>query len=302
MKNPLSDTPSSIEWIQTLELGYDEPEVRSSICFGCGYAPTIAAAAAATATNSTNNKSSPIWNATITTETPLALSKCAKCHIATYCSRECQIQDWKQGRHKMACSSYARLASLSTTKTKDAISDDDSDNNKNHKDTTAITNTNHQTRRESITAQIRTEWFHRIRFYACPYAVHKAATLGRGFLFLQSDTTLNDLSLAIPKDCSGRPMPVRSILMHYLTLGEYDAEVCRDDFEVALVRSHLQSAVEQYNPDQEVIMLWRLRCGHVALGKAELVPNHTICRKLGHDYYADSSPASGAVQLNLDDM
>jgi hypothetical protein len=32
--------------------------------------------------------------------------KCAKCNVAAYCSRECQIEDW-QKRHKQACKSNA---------------------------------------------------------------------------------------------------------------------------------------------------------------------------------------------------
>jgi hypothetical protein len=38
----------------------------------------------------------------------------------------------------------------------------------------------------------------------------------------------------------------------------------------------------------------------VALGKAVLVPDYGICKKLGEDYYANN-PA-GAIQLNLDDL
>ena len=29
------------------------------------------------------------------------LSKCARCHAVTYCSRECQVEDWP--RHKENC-------------------------------------------------------------------------------------------------------------------------------------------------------------------------------------------------------
>ena len=95
-------------------------------------------------------------------------------------------------------------------------------------------------------------------------------------------------------------MATRSILMHYLTLGEFDAEVCRDDFEMAVVRNKLQELLKEYDEHSEVIILLRLRCGHVALGKAVLVPDYGICKKLGQDYYAHN-PA-GAIQLTLDDI
>lgn len=236
LKNPLSDAPQPIRWFQTLELGYDEPTPPSTVCFACG-------------------------------KEQEKLSKCAKCHIAAYCSRECQIKDWKDGRHKMACPSYTRLGSIDDKATRE---------------------------------QVRNEVFSRIRFYACPYAVHKTSELGNGFLFIQSDTTIQDLSIAIPKDRTGRSMTTRSVLMHYLTLGEYDAEVCRDDFEMAVVRPKLQELVQDYDEQNEVVVLLRLRCGHVAVGKATLVPDYRICKKLGQDYYANN-PA-GSVQLTLDDL
>jgi hypothetical protein len=241
LENPLSSAAQPIQWVQTLELGYDEPAAPSAICFGCGKE---------TADSSVTN-----------------LSKCAKCHVAAYCSRDCQTKDWKEGRHKLACPSYARLSTIDT---------------------------------EAAKEEVRNEVFRRIRFYACPYAVHKTSELGNGFLFIQSDTTIKDLSITIPKDRYGRTMNTRSILMHYLTLGEYDAEVCRDDFEMAVVRTKLQKLIEDYDEQTEVVVLLRLRCGHVALGKAVLVPDYRVCNQLGKDYYADN-PA-GAVQLTLDDL
>lgn len=240
LENPLSKAPQPITWVQTLELGYDDPPIPSTVCFGCGKEAN---------------------------ETSTELSQCAKCHTAAYCSRDCQVKDWKEGRHKLACASYTRLENLKDDDTKE---------------------------------QVRNEMFSRIRFYACPYAVFKSMELGRGFLFIQSDTTLEDISISIPKDRFGRIMQTRSILMHFLTLGEYDAEVCRDDFEMAVVRNPLRELVEGYDEQSEVVLLLRLRCGHVALGKATLVPDYRICKKLGQDYYAEN-PA-GAVQLTLDDL
>ncbi|KAF2434976.1 hypothetical protein EJ08DRAFT_656631 [Tothia fuscella] len=31
------------------------------------------------------------------------LNKCAKCHVAEYCSTECQVKDWKEMGHKTVC-------------------------------------------------------------------------------------------------------------------------------------------------------------------------------------------------------
>ena len=237
VENPLANLPNTVQWIKAIELGYKESEPRTMACFGCG------------------------------TKTAEKLSKCSKCGVAAYCSRECQIQDWKAGRHKMACPSYARVAKAPLCdKTKETI---------------------------------RNELFARIRFYVCPYAVFRTAELGRGFLFLQTDRTLEDMSLYIPKDCTGHTIN-RSVLLHFLTLGEFDSEVCRTDFELALMRTPLKEAVETYDTEQEVVLLCRYRCGNMSLGRAALVPDYRICKKLGQDYYSENS--AGALQLNLDDL
>lgn len=137
------------------------------------------------------------------------LLKCSKCHVAAYCQKECQIKDWKKsGGHKLACASLARVGTSMELNS-------DNDDKRDAKD----------------------ELFGRIRFYACPYAVIKGLTLGRGFLFIQSDSTLATMSLAKPVDSCGRPTSTRSLLIHYLTLGEFDQEVVRADFELAAVRS-----------------------------------------------------------------
>lgn len=245
LENPLLNAPQPIQWSQTLELGYDEnTDVPEPICFACG------------------KRKEDLKEGQ-------KFSNCSKCQTAVYCSRECQLQDWKHGRHKLACPTYSRAMKLG---------DDTAD----------------------LKEQIRNEVFSRVRFYACPYAIFKTLELGNGFLFIQSDTTLKDLSIAIPKDAHGRQMETRSILMHFLTIGEYDAEVCRDDFEMAVVRGKLQELVKEYDEQKEVVILLRLRCGHVALGKAVLVPDYRICKKLGQDYFANNT--AGAVQLTLDDL
>jgi hypothetical protein len=242
LENPLANSPSSIEWMQTMELSYEaSSNPPDTVCFSCGKPPKMESS---------------------------GLSKCAKCGIASYCSRECQIKDWKEGRHRLACPSYRRLKKLALN--------------------------NHVT--QTI---IRNEIFGRIRFYACPYAIFKTQELGNGFLFVQSNNTLQDLSLHISKDTTGRILE-RSVLMHFLTMGEFDVDLVSDDFEMAAVRTELQKLVSTYNQKKELILLFRSRCGHVALGKGVLVPDYGICKKLGQDYYSENT--AGSVQLNLDDI
>jgi hypothetical protein len=148
--------------------------------------------------------------------------------------------------------------------------------------------------------EARQDIISKIRFYAMPYAIHKASISGRGFLFFQSVTSLAVLSLPAPILANGRKYPKqRSVLLHWLTMKEFDSEVCMDDFELATVRKELNSVVETYDEKVEVPVLMRFRCGHVAVGVAPLVPDFKLCTILGKEYYGETS---GAVQLNIDDM
>ena len=287
--------PVVATWIQTIELGYessakdnaavtsravddDGSSAQQPVCFQCGKSAQEAAAAAAAAAAAVSVQK---------------LLKCAKCGVAGYCSRECQVLNWKPpskggGNHKHSCTAYARLQTL-------MIPNNDNGTNKN-KNIHAI-----QVKTDEDKKNVRNEIFGRIRIYACSYAVFRTVTLGRGFLFVQSDSTLATLSTPSPKDGLGHPIKtMRAILMHFLTLGEYDAEVCRDDFEMTMVRSNLQKVVEEYDERTQVVLLMRFRCGHVALGKGTLVPDYNVCKTIGSQYFGEN--ASQAVQLNLDDM
>lgn len=242
-------TPKAIRWSECIELGYVTDERTpvnahecSSFCFKCG-------------------KSG-------------ATAKCAKCSTVSYCSRDCQLADWKKGSgggHKYCCAAYNRVGPTMT-----------------------LTGAEDQcTAREAVLT--------RIRFYACSYAVHKAHNLGKGFLFLQSPSTLAALSLPIPKLPNGKMMDdIRSVLLHYLTMGEFDQEVCRDDFEMTSLRTTLTKAVEEYDENEEMVVLMRFRCGHVAVGVAPLVPDYRVCKSLGKEYFGEGM--EGALQLNLDDV
>lgn len=199
------------------------------------------------------------------------LLKCAKCRVASYCNKECQVEDWTKNKHKRHCENYQLIGPNMTL------------------------------RDNETKEQQRNLIFARIRFYACPYAVHKTRSLGRGFLFVQSSGTLALMSLTKQMDSYGRKTPMRSVLLHYLTLGEFDRDLCRDDFEMTVVRTELQTAVQDYDEEKQVVLLIKFRCGHLVVGVAPLVPDYGICRKLGMDYYSDNK-TEAALQLNLDDM
>lgn len=246
---PSQPEPKTMRWSKCMELGYTagtsetySSSYNTNCCFKCGKAG--------------------------------ATARCSKCATICYCSRECQLADWKKGAgggHKYACKAYKRVGPNMTM-----LDDDDK-----------------KTAREDVLT--------RIRFYACSYSVHKSLDLGEGFLFLQSQSTLAELSLPQPRLPSGRMMEgTRSVLLHYLTMGEFDQEVCREDFEMASVRTELTQVVESYDRQEEVAVLMRFRCGHVSVGVAPLVPDYRVCKSLGEEYFGRGT--EGALQLNLDDV
>jgi MYND finger len=280
----LNARPTSIQWIETLELGYaNDSDTTPGSSSSSSSTPGAPAAASSESSSgvATSEDDDTICFYCQTAHTKLF--RCSKCQVAAYCQKDCQVNDWKIGHHKYACESYKRLGRNETFS-----SPDDQ-------------------------ALARQDIFARIRLYACAYAVFKTRNLGRGFLFLQSQHSLAQMSYTIPKNCHGhvfasssqqqqqQQQQPRAILLHYLTLGEFDAELCRDDFEMAMLRSQLQKTVlHDYDDQMQVVLLWRFRCGHVALGIAPLTPDHAIALKLGIDYFGKTDPPS--LQLNIDDV
>lgn len=63
-----------------------------------------------------------------------------------------------------------------------------------------------------------------------------------------------------------------------------------------VIRSPLETAVEKYNPKTEIVVLFRARCGYMAVVVLPLVPEWAVCRQLGVEY-----KEKDALQLNLDD-
>jgi MYND finger len=201
------------------------------------------------------------------------LKSCARCRAVEYCSRECQTSDWKE-RHKKLCGSYQQL---SVDKTGNLVLKDTADK-----------------------SLVKSAIFSKVRLYACPYAVHQSRSMGRGFVFVQSTATLATMALPSPFEMNGGPLrEQRSLILHYLTLGEFDVEVCREDFELATLRPQLKDLVDSYQPEEELVILARFRCGHLAVGVASLVPEYNACVRLGREYFADHG--TDPLQLDIDD-
>lgn len=250
-----TEPKSEFRWTKDLELGYEEGRFEDivceePVCFHCGKSASEAASK--------------------------KLSRCSKCNTVSYCSRECQVTNWKGGDgvvgHKYCCAAYKRVG----------------------EDNAIVYSEDKDTAKQDILS--------RIRFYSMPYAVTKQEIAGPGFLFLQSDASLATMSLPSPKLSNGRVYPKqRSILLHWLTMEEFSKELAMEDFELASVKKELKEAVEDHDSKSEVPVLMRFRCGHVSLGIVPLVPDFNLCKCLGEQYFGNGE-ASGALQLNIDDV
>ena len=262
---------NTIQWLKTVELNYEvnksndkqnKEGATNTHCLVCG-------------SNNIKNKTAGENNTTTTGgESFKKLLKCCKCHQVSYCSKECQILDWKSNKnsHKKFCKLYKQLTQ--------------------QEDDEEISN---QAKRK-----IREMLLSTIQIYANSYAVHNCFThgIGRGFLFLQSTLSLQQL-LFLPKyenDSSSR-----SLLLHYLTLGEYDQEICREDFELALIRKELVSILDTYDHYKQVIYVLKFRCGHIAMGCIPIKPDVGICKNLAKGYFSHLRNQD-ALQLNIDNL
>lgn len=198
-----------------------------------------------------------------TTPTPATTFKrCGGCG-AKYCCRECQVADWKAG-HKKLCASFKLLK-------------------------TDVSTFNQQHRRSMVQKLI-----HEHRIYMCPFAVCKYNTQGRGFLLITAiDNSINDFIYTRNIDVNGLRLD-RRIELEYLDLGEF-AELCASDFELGIIRSGLVSAVETYDPQQEVVVLWLAACGYLGVLTVPIVPDFKVCQVLGDDHAQQRT-----LQLALD--
>ena len=161
----------------------------------------------------------------------------------------------------------------------------------------------------------RENLWNKVCFYAGPYSIFHSRKLGRGFCFLQSPNSISQIEWPLvvfsvfmqtsqqneSDDSSNQQKALRSVFIHFLTLGEFNSDLCRDDFKLAAIRDELSKAVNEYDPKKELVVLMRFQCGHIALGVIkQLVPDYGICLRLGEDYYAETD--TNALQLNLDQM
>jgi hypothetical protein len=175
-----------------------------------------------------------------------AFSKCGKCG-SPYCSRECQVADWKGGHKRMCDQLKAVRAGTKIVKS---------------------------------AALLRA--LQKIRLYMCPFAVNKAAQCGPGFVFVQTSCQATELHYVLPVNSSGEVLS-RSMVIAYMATDEF-ADLMKDDFEMGIARQPLLDAIAKNDPAKRLVVLVRARCGFVGVVDFPLVPDHGICVALGGDY------------------
>lgn len=207
-----------VRWLHQ-DLQADRPDLPLPVCFGCGAAG--------------------------------ARSACAKCGVAMYCGRACQVADWKRG-HKAGCAALHALGPSQRLATAEAV----------------------RAAADGLVAQLR--------LYLLPFAAQHGGApkpttpppppkvLNKtgaelapqrhppsGFVFLQSETSLDGLSLPTglpPRDCSGRELPQpRNVLLHFVTLPEFDSQLVKALPALAGARPALVAAMGEADGAAEAV-------------------------------------------------
>ena len=190
--------------------------------------------------------------------------KCSKCGGAIYCSRACQVQDWKAS-HKRLCGRAKPLVSTGAFN-----------------------------KRAAAVRLLR-----KIRLYSAPFAVAREAEIGEpGAVLMQTRSTLEEFAL-LEARCDPRRGFVRyerSVVLDYLTAADFKETIAKDDFELVPVAAALEEAIESLDSATHYLTLCKFRCGKICIIKQEWVPPKAVCTALASDYTGKAS-----IQLNLED-
>lgn len=196
---------------------------------------------------------------------PPKFASCSRCG-ARFCSRACQVADWKRGgAHKRMCPQLAafRDGGFGAAQKRDAA--------------------------------LR-GCLGRVRMYAFPFYVARRAAKGAGALFLQSRNTLDEFYFDGPVTRRGEPA-ARTVFVSFVTPAEFDAELVAEDFELALARRGFARGVAAVaEVPGRACVLCKFRCGYVAVFTTQIVPDVAVCNALAADY-----DDRAILQLNIDE-
>ena len=189
---------------------------------------------------------------------------CSRCGGAWYCSRGCQVQNWKL--HKIICSRTKSFVEGNWEK-------DD------------------QAQKATVVRLLR-----KIRLYALPFAcAHE--TVGPGLLLLQTSNSFNDFALLeATVNPRSKQKFERAVLLNFFSLGDFKDSVVKDNSELVSVAAALELALDDLNHDSHVLAMCKFRGGRIELLKMPWVPDRSVCRALASDYLGKE-----CIQLNLED-
>ena len=176
-------------------------------------------------------------------------SMCARCGTASYCSRECQIADWKRC-HKKNCKQYAKIRKGETIDHRSVI--------------------------ENL---IRKSHMYLNPFYI---AKRKETECG-GFLYLNSPNTLEQLYLTLPVDIKGKAFS-RDVIARFVTMEDFRGMI-KVNFELATIAEKLAKC--DMNSKETVPVVVMLRCGVFVLLEISYAPSYVVCEKMSAHHAKD---------------
>jgi hypothetical protein len=188
-------------------------------------------------------------------------SRCGGCTLP-YCSRACQVQDWKSG-HKAECPVFSRYLRDPTTLDKDKVAD---------------------------------ETLRRVRLYLSVFAVTRHDVgARRGFVFVRADGPVAEFQWAGPSGPDGRALD-RALLVQYITLQELEGFLEELPSLAEVVRSHAVPAASAYDPELKAVVVVVYSCGFATCSVMALVPDAKACRSIGAEHIGNQD----RLELNID--
>ena len=204
---------------------------------------------------------------------PEPKSSCAKCGVAGYCGRDCQLADWGKkgewGGHKSHCAIYRALGRSQ------CITDG-----------------------RAVVERLLT----RLRLYICPFALAHGSGGGegkpRGCLFVQVGCSLSHLALPAPRDCAGHRLQAdeRQCMIDFISPATFEAEIAPSDATLATLVAPLAGAVANHDDRAEAVVLLRASCGYTLLLVQPLVPEWRVAKAMAEQYANVET-----LQIDLDD-
>lgn len=181
--------------------------------------------------------------------------KCARCG-AMYCSRECQVKDWK-ATHKLMC--VDRRAKAASQKVESKMMDSSVSDE------------------ESVMTVLN-----QLMAYTSPFAVYQASQVGKGILFAQTEEDARRFRYTGKVDEAGKELN-RVLYFHYVTEKELETEILPNIPELEKHKGQWRKHLKKYLPKSQLVMLVKTGCGFSRCQVVPLEPKYQMCLGAIHD-------------------